>query len=109
MRTAPLSSTTIPPFGYDSTMPLNIKDAETERLAAEIAAWTGESKTGAIRTALRERRERLLLQRAAGDRERALRALLEEEIWPRIPAAMIGRGPTRAERDAILGCGPDGW
>ncbi len=35
-------------------MGLNIKDPETERLAAEIATLTGESKTGAIRTALRE-------------------------------------------------------
>ena len=28
-------------------MPLNIKDAETERLAREVAAMTGDSKTGA--------------------------------------------------------------
>lgn len=89
-------------------MPLNIKDSETERLASEIAAWTGESKTGAIRTALRERKERLVLQRAAGDRERVLRALLEEEIWPTVPAAMIGHGPTPEEQDAILGYGSEG-
>jgi antitoxin VapB len=97
------------PFGYDSTMALNIKDDETERLASEIAAWTGESKTGAIRTALRERRERLALQRAAGDRERALRAVLEEEIWPKVPAAMIGHGPSSEEQEAILGYGPQGF
>jgi antitoxin VapB len=89
-------------------MPLNIKDEETERLAREVAALTGESKTGAIRNALRERRQRLALQRAAGDRERALRALLEEEIWPVIPAGMLGRGPSREEQEAILGYGPDG-
>jgi len=40
-------------------MPLSIKSLETERLAREIAAKTGESLTGAIQTALRERLERL--------------------------------------------------
>lgn len=89
-------------------MALNIKDAETERLASEIATLTGESKTGAIRTALRERRERLILARAAGDRVHGLRALLEEEVWPMIPAAMIGHGPSPEEQDAILGYGRNG-
>jgi len=37
---------------------LNIKDPETERLAAEAAALTGDSKTGAVRQALRELIER---------------------------------------------------
>ena len=40
-------------------MPLSIKSSETERLAREIAAKTGESLTGAIQTALQERLERL--------------------------------------------------
>ena len=40
-------------------MPLSIKSFETERLAREIAAKTGESLTGAIQTALQERLERL--------------------------------------------------
>jgi antitoxin VapB len=40
-------------------MPLSIKSYETERLAREIAARTGESLTGAIQTALQERLERL--------------------------------------------------
>jgi antitoxin VapB len=89
-------------------MALNIKDEETERLAKEIAVLTGESKTGAIRNALRERRERLALQLTAGNRERALRALLEEEIWPKLPTEMIGHGLSQAEQDAILGYGPEG-
>jgi len=89
-------------------MALNIKDEETERLAKEIAALTGESKTGAIRTALRERKERLALQSTTGDRERVLRALLEEEIWPALPTEMVGHGPSAAEQDAILGYGPQG-
>jgi antitoxin VapB len=87
-------------------MALNIKDAETERLAAEVAAITGESKTGAIRTALRERRERLGLQSPAGDRERTLLAWLEQEVWPSLPADL--RAPSQEEQDAILGYGPDG-
>jgi antitoxin VapB len=89
-------------------MTLNIKDAETERLAKEIAALTGESRTGAIRNALRERRERLALQSAAGGRERVLRSLLEAEIWPVLPPEVIGDVVSAAEEEAILGYGPDG-
>ena len=37
-------------------MALSIKDPEAERLAAEVAAMTGESKTRAIRVALEERK-----------------------------------------------------
>ena len=43
-------------------MPLNIKDPVTERLAAEVARLAGETKTGAIRTSLLERKERLALR-----------------------------------------------
>ena len=84
-------------------MALNIKDPETERLAREVAAMTGESKTGAIRTALRERRERLALQHAGGDREQALRGLLEAQIWPSLPPEMLGHAPTPEEQEEILG------
>jgi antitoxin VapB len=86
-------------------MPLNIKDPETERLAGEVAALAGESKTGAVRTALRERKERLVLQRAAGDRGRALRAFLQHDVWPSLPAGVRGRAPSQAEQDEILGYG----
>lgn len=44
-------------------MALSIKSQETERLAREVAAKTGESLTGAIQTALEERLERLKHQR----------------------------------------------
>ena len=40
-------------------MGLNIKNEETSRLVAELAALTGESKTAAIQQAVRERLERL--------------------------------------------------
>ena len=39
-------------------MSLNIKNEETCRLADELARLTGETKTGAITVALRERLER---------------------------------------------------
>ncbi len=84
-------------------MPLNIKDPETERLAREVAGITGESKTGAIRTALRERKARLDLAVGHGDRARALRSWLESELWPSLPDGVRGQAPTQAEQDAILG------
>ena len=40
-------------------MALNIRNPETERLAAELARRTGETKTEAVTRALRERLERL--------------------------------------------------
>lgn len=84
-------------------MPLNIKDPETERLAREVAQLTGESKTGAIRTALRERKARLAMAGSQGDRARALREWLEFELWPSLPAGVRGYAPTQAEQDALLG------
>ncbi len=39
-------------------MAISIKDPETDRLARELAAATGESLTDAIRTALRDRLKR---------------------------------------------------
>ena len=43
-------------------MPINIKNMETERLAREVAAKTGESLTEAIQKALEQRLERLKQQ-----------------------------------------------
>ena len=89
-------------------MALNIKDRETEQLAAEVAAITGESKTRAVKTALRERKERLALRVTTRDRRSELRRFLEEEIWPQVPRAARGRKTTRKTREAILGYGPAG-
>jgi len=89
-------------------MPLNIKDREAERLAAEVAAITGESKTRAIRTALEERRQRLAMRVVRRDRGKALRRFLAEEVWPQVPARALGRRLTRREREAILGYGSEG-
>lgn len=40
-------------------MALNIKDPETDRLARELAAATGETLTQAIQTAVRERHDKI--------------------------------------------------
>jgi antitoxin VapB len=89
-------------------MALNIKDPETERLAAEVAAITGESKTRAVKVALQERRQRLGVRVIARDRRADLRRFLEEEVWPRVPRRVLGKRMTRKEHDAILGYGPGG-
>jgi antitoxin VapB len=44
-------------------MALSLKDKETDRLARELAALTGETVTNAVRTALAERLERERLRR----------------------------------------------
>jgi antitoxin VapB len=89
-------------------MALNIKDPETERLAAEVAAMTGESKTKAIRSSLAERKERLSYRIGGRDRKKELYRLLEQEIWPRIPRSVLGKRVSRREKERILGYGPEG-
>ena len=46
-------------------MALNIRNAEAERLAAELATATGESKTEAVTKALRDRLIRIRLERTS--------------------------------------------
>jgi antitoxin VapB len=89
-------------------MALNIKNDEVERLAAEVARLTGESKTEAIRQALAERRQRLAYRISPGDRETQVTRFLEREVWPRIPADQLGRRLSRSEEDEILGYGEEG-
>jgi len=86
---------------------LNLKNADVERLADEVARLTGESKTEAIRKALEERRRRLKSV-ATSDRRARLLRLLRSRIWPSIPKDQLGRRLTRAEEDRILGYGKDG-
>ena len=88
-------------------MALNIKDPETERLAAEVAALTGTTKTGAVRYALRQvlqAQSRLSVQQ----REERLTRFLEEEIWPLVPPDQLGKPVSTAEREEILGFGEHG-
>ena len=89
-------------------MPLNIKNSEVERLVDEVASMTGESKTEAVRRALDERRRRLRLRVPGPARADRIARFLEGEVWARIPADQLGSAPDRAEREAILGYGPDG-
>lgn len=89
-------------------MGLNIKDRETERLAAEVAEMAGESKTGAIRRALEERRERLALRVVRRDRAAELQRFLEQEVWPTLPRSVKGRRLSRRDEEAILGYGREG-
>jgi antitoxin VapB len=55
-------------------MAISIKSMQTEKLAREVAAKTGESLTGAIQKALEERLERLKRQR----RSQVLTSQLED-------------------------------
>ena len=89
-------------------MALYINDPETERLAREVAELTGESKTGAVRAALRERRARLLIAQSRGSRRERMLAVLEEQVWPELPDGVRGSTISREEEDAILGFGRDG-
>ena len=58
-------------------MSLNIKNEETCRLACELASLTGETMTGAITVALRERLEREKRERSVEDRLREIRSIAE--------------------------------
>ena len=89
-------------------MALNLKDPAAERLAAEVASLTGESKTRAIRVALQERRDRLAGMNARAQSAERLRRFLDDEVWPLLPRNARGKGVSRAEREAILGYGPGG-
>ena len=89
-------------------MALNIKDKETEKLAAEVAAITGESKTRAVKVALQERRQRLAVRVLRRDRAADLRRFLEQEVWSQVPRKVLGRRVTRRERERILGYGSEG-
>lgn len=89
-------------------MGLNIKNAEVERLAAEVAKLTGETKTEAIRRALEERRARLARRASAGADVDRLTRFLEREVWPLVPPEERGRRMTKRERERILGYGPEG-
>jgi antitoxin VapB len=89
-------------------MPLNIKNPEVERLAAEISRLTGETKTEAIRRALAERRARLRVRLAPQAKRDRLLRFLESEVWPRVPAVQLGKAPDRSECERILGYSEEG-
>ena len=88
-------------------MALNLKNPEVERLAAEVARLTGESKTEAIRRSLEERRLRLKGAPTGARRRRVLR-FLERKVWSTIPKGQLGQRLTREEEDRLLGFGTAG-
>ena len=77
-------------------MSLNIKNDETCRLAAELARLTGETMTGAITVALRERLEREKRLRDADIRARKLRVIAER------CANLLDPGPPAVEHGNML-------
>lgn len=89
-------------------MALNIKNADVERLADEVARMSGETKTETIRQALLDRRRHLAYRLGPADRETRLLRFLERDVWPRVPEDQRGRRLSRDEEDAILGYGPEG-
>ncbi len=81
-------------------MPLNIKNGEAHRRAAELARLTGESLSGAVTVALRERLER---ERRRRERFGVAAGLLTLSAQY---AALPDRDPRAA--DEILGYDEDG-
>ena len=77
-------------------MGLNIKNDETCRLAGELARLTGETMTGAITVALRERLKREKRRRSIEARSRELRAIAER------CAKLMGPGPSAVEHGDML-------
>ena len=77
-------------------MGLNIKNDETCRLAGELARLTGETMTGAITVALRERLEREKRERSAEALVREMRAIAER------CAKLMGPGPSAVEIGEML-------
>jgi antitoxin VapB len=56
----------------DSTMPISIKDPDTDSKIRDLAALTGESITVAVRTAIEQRLRRESARRRAGVASRLL-------------------------------------
>ncbi|MDE2838289.1 MAG: type II toxin-antitoxin system VapB family antitoxin [Chloroflexota bacterium] len=77
-------------------MGINIKNEETCSLAAELARLTGETMTGAITVALRERLKRERNKRSAEARVHRLLAIGER------CASMLGDGPSAVEHGDFL-------
>jgi antitoxin VapB len=81
-------------------MALNIRNEETERLAARLARLTRETKTEAVKRALRERLARI-------ERQRAGRRLADELDEIALHCAALPLHDRRSAEE-ILGYGDDG-
>jgi antitoxin VapB len=89
-------------------MAVNIKNDHVEKLLDEVVRLTGESKTEAVRRALEERRQRLVLRVGGPEDGVRLLAFLEDEFWPQIPAELIGTHLSKHQEEEILGYGESG-
>ena len=78
-------------------MSLNIKNEETHQLARELVALTGETMTGAVTVALRERLERERRERSVETRLQRLRA-----IRKRCAGMLKGDGTSAVEHGDLL-------
>jgi antitoxin VapB len=90
-------------------MALNLKNVDVEKLAEQVARMAGESKTQAIRQALIERKQRLELGATPSSRPQRMQRILTQEIWPAVPASALGQTLAKADKETILGYGPDGF
>lgn len=95
-------------------MSLIISSEEAERLARKLAQLTGESVTGAVTVALRERLERLRdRDSAAADRRRerlrAISAAAGGEAEMQADTAIVFVTAITGERRAALAAGPEVW
>ena len=77
-------------------MSLNIKNEETCRLAGELARLTGDTMTGAITVALRERLERERRERSIETRLREMRVIAER------CGRLLRDGPSASEHGDFL-------
>lgn len=77
-------------------MSLKIKNDETCRLARELARLTGETVSGAITVALRERLARERRSRSVQARAKRLRTIAERCV------KLMGPGPSAVEHGNML-------
>ena len=77
-------------------MSLNIKNEEAHRLASELARLTGETMTGAVTVALRERLERERRERSVEGRILRLRAIRKR------CRSLLKDGPSAVEHGNFL-------
>jgi len=83
-------------------MALNIKNAEAEKLVAEVASLTGQSKTAAVIDALHKRKAQVLRERDCQRRLSDIRDFLMVEVWP------LPNADDETSEDELLGFGTAG-